>query len=125
MSYVYLLEFAGSHKIGWSTDVKRRVRELTVPATIVMAVEGDRALESMLHRAFAPWCIGGEWFSLPGDKLELLIAWLHSTRRPRAGRVGPLIIRPLSHYAAEGGFTPEGEQHAANLWLEWMPEGRV
>ncbi len=66
---VYFLRPVGMEgpiKIGFSDQPKRRLKELTmwspVPLELVAMVPGNRALESMLHRAFADAKSHWEWF---------------------------------------------------------------
>jgi hypothetical protein len=75
---VYAIEGAMGHvKIGTTTDLSSRVRELQTgsPVTLrVLAVcPGDRALEAALHRAYARYRVSGEWFALPEAERQALL----------------------------------------------------
>lgn len=67
-SWVYFIgrKSDGALKIGLSGDPTTRLRDLQVGSPeeleFVVAVTGDLAVELMLHQAFAPDRIRGEWF---------------------------------------------------------------
>lgn len=65
-------------KIGVTTDVPRRLRELqtgsSVPLKVIAVRPGDWHLEKSLHRQFAQWRTTGEWFALPVDPYRDLLA---------------------------------------------------
>lgn len=72
--YVYLLQSGPFYKIGVSTNVKRRVRELsTLPPFNINVIctipsENRYELEGNLHTRFSDKHINGEWFELePSD----------------------------------------------------------
>ena len=57
----------GAIKIGWTSDVGRRLRELQNDSdgqavSLVAAIRGDKPAELKLHQAFAACRIGGEWY---------------------------------------------------------------
>lgn len=57
----------GAVKIGWTSDVARRMRELSNGQDVVLvaALPGDKPKEQELHRRFADRALGGEWFDVP------------------------------------------------------------
>ena len=66
-SFVYFIHNGSHHlKIGTTKSPKTRLRHLQMgnPETLHLALvlPGDPAVESMLHRAFAPERVAGEWF---------------------------------------------------------------
>jgi hypothetical protein len=71
--FVYYLQVGERLKIGYSVDVKRRMRAYP-PGSRLLAVEpGDRDLETRRHRQFAGSLTDGrEWFSPTLDILELV-----------------------------------------------------
>jgi len=78
----------GPIKIGFSSDVKRRRREVSRGpfgrATIVATMPGDHVVEQELHRKFGISLIGGEWFS-PTLELEAFILSLQAKKGSAAG----------------------------------------
>lgn len=66
LEYVYFVRGGDWVKIGRSTDVIARVRDLQTTSPldlrIAVIVHGDNRLESRLHRRFASLHIRGEWF---------------------------------------------------------------
>jgi hypothetical protein len=64
--YVAQREEDGAVKIGWTSDIMRRMRELQketgCAVELVGCVPGDKPLEGALHRHFASARVDGEWF---------------------------------------------------------------
>ncbi len=77
--YVYLLECGGRYKVGYSKDVKKRVKQLdTRPFKLnVVAVSQylDNAYdwEQELHQVLDLYRIDGEWYELDGETLSFVI----------------------------------------------------
>jgi excisionase family DNA binding protein len=73
--YVYLVELAGSYKIGMSGAPHKRAKEVCSPAgrMIHFFPSADaEAVEAELHARFRGRRIGGEWFSLtPADVVAI------------------------------------------------------
>lgn len=71
--FVYYLQVGERIKVGYSVDVKRRMRAYP-PGSELLAVEpGDRDLETERHRQFAGSRTDGrEWFRPTPDLLELV-----------------------------------------------------
>lgn len=69
--FVYYIQVDERIKVGFSTDVKRRMRAYP-PASKLLAVEpGDRDLEKRRHRQFAAsLAYGREWFTPTQDLRE-------------------------------------------------------
>lgn len=63
---VYFLRNGNRIKIGTTTDLRQRIRRLSLRTEdIVLLIAGDRAAEQVLHRAFAQLRVGNtEWFRL-------------------------------------------------------------
>lgn len=78
--YVYILKAGEWYKIGYSTNVKKRLEKLmTAPPfpTEVVHIIGDNdyiALEKRPHERFAEKRVGGEWFLLEPDDIEWIKA---------------------------------------------------
>ncbi len=79
---VYFLQAqtGGPIKIGWSTDVKRRLDALQpgcpYPLSILLCVRGTLFDEQLLHRKFARFRLHGEWF----EPAEALLNYIVSVR---------------------------------------------
>ena len=71
--FVYYLRVGERIKIGYSVDVKRRMRDYP-PGSELLAVEpGDRELETKRHQQFAGSRTDGrEWFRPTADIFELV-----------------------------------------------------
>lgn len=71
--FVYYLRVGERIKVGYSVDVKRRMRAYP-PGSELLAVEpGDKKLEHKRHRQFAASLVDGrEWFSPTADLMELI-----------------------------------------------------
>lgn len=69
-AYVYVAERDdGAVKIGWTSDIRRRLRELEKDScgksvSLVTIVRGDKPLELRLHDVFAANRIDGEWYAV-------------------------------------------------------------
>ncbi len=66
-SFVYLMKVDPDlFKIGFSTDVNKRLRQLTanssLPVQLIAVAPGGRSLEQDLHRRFESLRLGNEWF---------------------------------------------------------------
>ena len=83
-AYVYILKCGEYHKIGYSKDVKRRVKELDnrpykvevvyVSPPLVNAFE----LELELHDACEGFRISGEWYDLPPTYINIIRNYIDS-----------------------------------------------
>jgi hypothetical protein len=82
--FVYYLHVGERIKIGYSVDVKRRMRDYP-PGSELLAVEpGDRELETKRHRQFAGSRTDGrEWFRPTPDILELVAEIVDVHGEPR------------------------------------------
>jgi hypothetical protein len=68
---VYFIRNGSRVKIGWTTNLKGRVRSLSLPMSAVLAtMPGGPAEENALHRRFDSARCDGEWFEYTPD-LEL------------------------------------------------------
>lgn len=81
--YVYVVGHQdGSQpwKIGRTTDPTERLKNLQAgspaPLAYVKIVEAHPTLEGALHRQFARYRLHGEWFTLPDEMTEVLLARL-------------------------------------------------
>lgn len=67
-------------KIGRTTDPVTRLKDLQTPSPVPLAyikiVEAHPTLEGSLHRQFAKYRVHGEWFNLPHEMTEVLLARL-------------------------------------------------
>jgi len=80
MSYIYLIKCEVDetilYKIGYSKDVKRRLKELKTsnpnPLEIVATFETkhNRKLETSFHNYYKHKNVNGEWFSLSSNEVE-------------------------------------------------------
>lgn len=76
--FVYFARAGNSSfvKIGFASDVERRMRELQTsnssPVEALISIPGDRALEGRLHKRFAAHRKTGEWFRL-SDEIKTFI----------------------------------------------------
>lgn len=85
--WVYVVTDGAAIKIGSTVSVKRRLAELNrqqrptaQKLEILVAFEGTRADETMLHAMFARHRIGGEWFAPHAEIIEVLVAMLHTLK---------------------------------------------
>src|ERR1700756_1314270 len=68
MPYVYFIQDTGTGviKIGWATDVERRIYGLQIsapsPLVLLAAIKGTHKTERSLHDRFADTRTFGEWF---------------------------------------------------------------
>lgn len=101
--FVYYLRVGERIKVGYSVDVKRRMRAYP-PGSQLLAVEpGDRELETQRHRQFAGSRTDGrEWFRPTPDLLELVAEIVQTYGEPRRfahhyrRNEQPMRIRPAS-----------------------------
>jgi hypothetical protein len=77
-SYIYAIKAVGTsrYKIGTTTDLKGRLATVQTgcpyPAQIVATWDGDRRLETAIHRELAEYRRVGEWFEI---EEEWVIGW--------------------------------------------------
>lgn len=73
--YVYFIRNGSRIKIGWSTNVKSRVQQLSLPpSALLLQIPGGSREEGFLHRKFASARVGRtEWFEATAE-LETFIA---------------------------------------------------
>lgn len=76
---VYFIQAStgGPIKIGLTTDVNRRLKELQmccpIPLQIIHVIPGgDQKLEKQLHKSFSLHRLHGEWFDATGDLLKFI-----------------------------------------------------
>jgi hypothetical protein len=86
---VYFLRNGSRVKIGFSTDLGTRVKQLALRKTdLLMALHGGKNLELDLHTRFEAQRVGTtEWFELTGE----LVSYIHDT----SGTLGDLV-RPTA-----------------------------
>lgn len=109
-SVVYAVAAEHMVKIGFTTDLDRRMREIqsTSPLRIdcLGTAPGGRELEAALHRQFARARKHGEWFELTGvERVELrrrLSGEPYFIRLPRAGKREMLARPKRNRYAKRG-----------------------
>lgn len=74
--HVYFIRMGNMIKIGWSTDVDRRVSELSTTAAYALVVEhtisGSMELEKFFHLRFADLRSNNEWFFQKGELRDFL-----------------------------------------------------
>jgi hypothetical protein len=74
--FVYFIGVSGCVKIGYSTEVGKRLLELQrsnpLPLTVHAVMIGPVALEQSLHIRFGSLWVHGEWFRREGALAELL-----------------------------------------------------
>ena len=78
-SVVYFVgadEGSGAVKIGWSTDLKKRMSALNTGSsralTLLAWVRGGRVVEAHFHKAFKASRVNGEWFKRTPDLVALI-----------------------------------------------------
>lgn len=76
---VYILKFSDAYKIGFTTNLKRRLHEFTKIALpyepeLLMTINTNypQHLERMLHKRFEKKRLKGEWFSLESTDLMFI-----------------------------------------------------
>ncbi len=74
--YVYFAKAGAEVKIGFTTNIKARVKSIQThcakPVEVVAVIPGSRGTEQFFHDRFSDHRIGGEWFSLVGLLAEFL-----------------------------------------------------
>jgi hypothetical protein len=87
MGEVYFVSFAGRIKIGFSTNLRTRLK--SIPHDAVLAtIPGTRATEGALHRRFAHLrTTTGEWFEAGDDLLAYIDETKARARRLKAKAV--------------------------------------
>lgn len=70
---VYFIAQNNMVKIGYSKDVKKRIKSLKTaspyPLILLGYIEGDKQKERELHNQFIDYKQSGEWFKLSDDKI--------------------------------------------------------
>jgi hypothetical protein len=82
---VYFARLGNRVKIGWTTNLKRRISSLSLPASCVaLLIDGGPDREDTMHRRFASSRIeGSEWFRAD-PVLETFITQEAAAQRARA-----------------------------------------
>ena len=75
---VYAIARDGLVKIGFTTNISRRLDEVGGVLCCWYPSAVGAWLESVAHKHFAARCVGGEWFALTADDQENLPALLRS-----------------------------------------------
>ena len=82
---VYFVRGYDMVKIGWTMNVKGRLRDLQtgspVPLVVLCSEPGGPERESQLHARFARYRSHGEWFRLRGDVLDYVTSHIAPRRR--------------------------------------------
>jgi hypothetical protein len=74
--FIYLLSGGGYYKIGLTTDVDRRISEISpklpFEVELIHVIQADdmTKAESYLHERFSDKRVNGEWFRLSSDDVE-------------------------------------------------------
>lgn len=86
LGWVYFLIADDTVKIGFSTDVSKRINsirsETKKELKLLGTVRGTRGLEQRFHKKFADQALGGEWFRLNGEMVrEIKLVLANAKRR--------------------------------------------
>lgn len=82
--FIYILKSGDYYKIGITTNIVRRKRELQTGNPIQLLFvcssffENAAEFENILHQAFDEYRVKGEWFNFPPEKLEEVIIFLEN-----------------------------------------------
>lgn len=80
---IYFVQVGGHIKIGWTTDLQRRMRAYPPNTQLLAAQPGTRAQEQALHRRFAVHrSHGREWYPLAPQLLEHIRAVVREHGEP-------------------------------------------
>ena len=81
-SVVYFIQWGDRVKIGYTSDLKKRLKSLTFsPDAVLLAIPGDRAAELAIHHRLAKYRFPRtEWFEMSEEVLDY-IDYLRETRR--------------------------------------------
>lgn len=73
-SVVYFIRNGSRIKIGWTTNVKKRIFALSLPAdSLELQIDGGPEEEDIMHRRFAKARVGrSEWFEATPELLEFI-----------------------------------------------------
>lgn len=108
-SVVYAIAVGHMVKIGYTSDLGRRMKEIQSACAeridCLGTAPGGRPLEAALHRQFASARRHGEWFELTGVERTELRARLsgepHFIKLPRAGKAQMLGTKENRHARAQ------------------------
>lgn len=74
MEYVYAADFGSRVKIGYSTNVPNRIKQIETAqrekSKDLFYIQGDRDIESAIHEIFRAERIEGEWYAIPFDSAK-------------------------------------------------------
>lgn len=89
--YFITARASGTVKVGYSTNIRKRLIDLQTSASVQLAMEfscaGDRELERTLHAFLKPYRVSGEWFRY-GPHIHDLIDELCDFRSQKADDAG-------------------------------------
>jgi hypothetical protein len=103
--FVYFIELMqlGRVKIGYTTDVLRRFKDLQFTTStpgqlrLLCVGYGSYEIERCLHDIFAPRRVFNEWFSFPDEDIKFL------SNLQNADAWGMAVLGPLASHASELG----------------------
>lgn len=78
MEYVYFISSDDKIKIGYTKNIKRRLKQLQTSNSsqliLLGYIEGDKNVEKQLHKRFAQYRIreNGEWFNCNDEILDYI-----------------------------------------------------
>ena len=78
MEYVYFISSDDKIKIGYTKNIKRRLKQLQTSNSsqllLLGYIEGDKDVEKQLHKRFAQYRIrkNGEWFNCSDEILDYI-----------------------------------------------------
>lgn len=90
---------------------------------VLAYVQADKSLEGMLHEAFAPLRLHGEWFALDG-KLLALVAWLFHQRQGESAH-WPDEFQIAANRTLTEDDPPRGVFCTCDEWNDSFAHGRL
>mgnify|MGYP001396477811 CR=1 FL=1 len=86
LGYIYILEIDAGYKIGITTNLDQRMKQLEVPskASIIGHWQSRdyEALERLLHKTYKEWRVPqSEWFTINRDQLQFALDLLNSSAK--------------------------------------------
>ena len=86
---VYFIRYGNSnyYKIGFSTDIQRRLKDIQrcspIEMTIFASTKANSKFERYLHKQYSKYNIRGEWFELKPDILNKAINFRYHKQKFR------------------------------------------
>jgi hypothetical protein len=117
MIYFVEVERTGEIKVGFSTDVEKRIKSLSTaspyPLRLLIAVPGSFAEEKLIHYAFSSERLNGEWFRGDGRLRAFALRIASMSHEQALTEISSLAVAIKQVNASAASADEESEEEIA------------